>query len=673
MSLIPSYNVINGTLDSLIIDNDEKCLNWVCGRINFGYPYANDYTEKVEFNKDENSLRIVYPYTSSFDMQLEVYRRPHKGKYIETYTYTNIGEKQAKAEGENAIHAGKDEFGTINIQKRVLGIYTPFNDSYDIATVSLNRRCNAHIWCSGNSSYIYGLRMNGEDSNVGMVVTKGYIDSYGVERKNNSNDRGDFLMYLSDIDLAEKESYVVEFEFFEFIDTADFYKKANEYDNFISFDSEKYTVKVGEKINIKASRAVDSAKCEGEQLELVTSTNRSTISGKFKKAGEKTIKVKYGDNITYIYINVVGDYNKLIDDRINFIIDNQQVNDKDSVYYGAYVLYDNLEDECFVKKGFSNANYNAGRERVGMACTILNRMLHNVEDKEFYEKMSSSVLNAIDFYGKQFVDNSGTVCDEIGYKKYPYKLHRLYNYCWFANMYLLSYEVFKNKTYLDKAVAILNQFYTKGGNKLYAIGLPLVKLYNIATKLKDTELIAQVKSWARLHADTIIEFGENIPKHEVKYEQSIVAPAVMIMLSGYEILGDIKYNENAEIYMKYLMAFNGNQPDFHTNDISIRHWDGFWFGKKRLYGDTFPHYWSTLTAECMAKFDKLSAPAKYVNRINNILTNNLCLFDSDGGGSCAYVYPATGNGKNGGYYDPYSNDQDWALYYLIEYGKVFAD
>jgi hypothetical protein len=38
----------------------------------------------------------------------------------------------------------------------------------------------------------------------------------------------------------------------------------------------------------------------------------------------------------------------------------------------------------------------------------------------------------------------------------------------------------------------------------------------------------------------------------------------------------------------------------------------------------------------------------------------------DGKASCAYIYPLTVNGKPGKFYDPYANDQDWALYYYLQ-------
>lgn len=49
---------------------------------------------------------------------------------------------------------------------------------------------------------------------------------------------------------------------------------------------------------------------------------------------------------------------------------------------------------------------------------------------------------------------------------------------------------------------------------------------------------------------------------------------------------------------------------------------------------------------------------------------NLCLFAPDGRASCAYLAPRRIDGRPGHYYDPFANDQDWALafYLLVEHG-----
>ena len=42
-------------------------------------------------------------------------------------------------------------------------------------------------------------------------------------------------------------------------------------------------------------------------------------------------------------------------------------------------------------------------------------------------------------------------------------------------------------------------------------------------------------------------------------------------------------------------AKNGNQPDHKRHEIPIRHWDGYWFGRNRMFGDTL-HQHSAFSA-----------------------------------------------------------------------------
>ena len=64
---------------------------------------------------------------------------------------------------------------------------------------------------------------------------------------------------------------------------------------------------------------------------------------------------------------------------------------------------------------------------------------------------------------------------------------------------------------------------------------------------------------------------------------------------AYELSGDKKFLEMGEKILAVLELFSGFQPDFHMYEVGIRHWDGYWFGGNRIFGDTYPHYWSSIT------------------------------------------------------------------------------
>ena len=171
---------------------------------------------------------------------------------------------------------------------------------------------------------------------------------------------------------------------------------------------------------------------------------------------------------------------------------------------------------------------------------------------------------------------------------------------------------------------------------------------------------------AKRHGENIIANGTNYPKHEVDYEQTIVAPAMTFMLQLYELTGENQYLDEARKHCLLLDRFNGKQPDYRLDEVAIRHWDDYWFGKSATFGDTFPHYWNVLSGWCYYLYDKATGDGFTKLKAENSARNCLCLFNDDGSASCAYVYPYMINDRKGGFYDAWANDQDFALYFAIK-------
>jgi hypothetical protein len=155
------------------------------------------------------------------------------------------------------------------------------------------------------------------------------------------------------------------------------------------------------------------------------------------------------------------------------------------------------------------------------------------------------------------------------------------------------------------------------------------------------------------------------PRAEVNYEQSIVGPAVQLLAELYLATGENRYLEGAKMQMPLLEAFAGRQPDSRLYEISIRHWDDFWFGKHRVYGDTMPHYWSAINALAFAYYGIATKDAEWLQRADAVVKGNLSLFTPDGAGSAAHLHAFATNGQRGERNDPWANDQDWALVYLL--------
>jgi hypothetical protein len=213
----------------------------------------------------------------------------------------------------------------------------------------------------------------------------------------------------------------------------------------------------------------------------------------------------------------------------------------------------------------------------------------------------------------------------------------------------------------------LNAFYEKGGAGFYAIGIPMTEaLTRLGEEGFRTEA-ETLKGYFIKHADTILRNGTAYPAHEVKYEQSIVAPAAAILFQAYRFSKDEKYLAGAKKQLEILSLFNGRQPDSCLYETSIRHWDGFWFGKRRLYGDTFPHYWSALTGMAYAECWRASGGEETRATAEHSIRGVLGLIRPDGSASCARLYPHSVNGVPANYLDPWANDQDWGLYYALKF------
>ena len=101
--------------------------------------------------------------------------------------------------------------------------------------------------------------------------------------------------------------------------------------------------------------------------------------------------------------------------------------------------------------------------------------------------------------------------------------------------------------------------------------------------------------------------------------KAIVAPSIIFCYSF------IWKREFKNIWMelnskcRHWKRLMGNQPSYHLNEIAIRHWDGYWFGKREMWGDTFPHYWSTLTGAAFYLYAQCVGNNTYKRRAENIV------------------------------------------------------
>lgn len=611
-------------MKSFILSGDPHQMNWIEGVTEWGTVKAPDGIAVTVDTKREGDI------------------------VRERYTFTNISDK--------------DIFTT----RTDIGIYTPFNDDYASSEVCVNNRCHTHIWCGGNVSYVCALRMGGEAPHLGLVLTEGSLCGYSVERDFDkmSNDRGDFILHPSPVRLRPGEHFSVAWTLFPHDGKADFYRKLPKFClTYIAVNAEHYVVFGGERIHVemKPSFAFSEKDItiirDGKQVGYTVSDGTILIDEIPDGCGEYRYEISVKGIRTFCRIYAEPELETLAKRRCEFIVNHQQYHNPTSGLDGAYLIYDNEEGHVYYNR---QNDYNGGRERMAMGL-LLAKYLQKHPD----EKLNESLQQYILYVERELLDiETGEVFNDYG-RDNSYK--RLYNAPWMSRFYLELYTLYGDERYVVTAYRILRCFYEQGGAHFYAIEIPLTQILDALEKIGMLNERDELLGYFRNHCAYICERGIVYPAHEVNFEQSIAAPAAWLLLEMYRATGEEAYLTAAKRQLDALKLFNGLQPDYHLYETAIRHWDGYWFGKKRLYGDTFPHYWSALTANVYRAYADAAGAPEYRAKAEAAYRSVLTLIHPDGSASCAYVYPVTVNGIRAEYADVYANDQDWGLYFILRY------
>ena len=645
------------------IADDDRDMNWILEATGKQYPWVTEkygwglgyFTQEIggtskkhswDIPKKTEGNAIVY---QAGDVEIKVKREMQNGVLLECYTFTN----QSKS--------------AINLTD--IGIYTPFNDNYPDAETCVNKRVNAHIWDKGHhAAYVEGLHMGGKAPHIGLVLLEGAIDGYEIaERARNqgmSNFRGVISLSPSDMQLAPNESRHISWVIFSHQGKDDFFRQLLKRGS-VYVECDKYVVEQGKKVKISLYSEKKQDKVlvlhDGKAKKLKPAgKNRWEVELKLTKLGENELEFQYDkDKKTYAHCLVISGEEELLSKRAGFIIANQQMNDENDPRYGAYMVYDCEAEKIFLNdtESVSALDRNEGAERLGMGVLLAKQYLLTKD-----EKIKESLMRYASFVKDKLQDEDFNVWSNVSHDS----RNRAYNYAWIANLHFYMQKVTGENKYAEYGYKTLQAMFKHFGYGFYAIDIPVKLGLEVLRSANMQEEAEKLKSDYLKIADVYIQNGLNYPKHEVNYEQTIVAPSIMLLAQVYSETKEPKYLEAIKQQLLALEAFNGNQPNFHLNEIAIRHWDGYWFGKREMWGDVFPHYWSTVTGAAFYYYYLCTGDDTYKKRAENIVRNNLCQFFENGAASCAYMYPKKVNGVKAEFYDPYANDQDWALvYYLL--------
>lgn len=549
------------------------------------------------------------------ELELRVGRRFGE-QWVETYELRNTGAEPV-------------EVGSIAIS-------TPYRDIYRSSRESLTGAVHAHVWTGGADAWVWAVPMDGSGPGLGLQLKEGELWAYSVESREpgtGSNIRGHLYLHVTDharsphamggqpsITLASNQSYRWTWQL-------------SWYDDLPGFHADRQPL-IG----------ADTLAAEvGETIHL-TGIGPTTITS--DEPGVVHVDATDGKRTARIAVLFHQPLKEIAERRVRFILDEQRRPElADSRKY-AFVPYDN--DSGLTVLSGAWRDYSDARERIGMAL-----LLQGVRDRGWGDRaeLDEALAGYEQFVREHVVDEDGTVQDDSIHQGHV----RLYNFPWFAR-FLLGQG--------DRAGAtrILERYYELGGSHFLAFDLgPLLSELGMRDHLVQ-------------HARTFIEYGDELPPHEVNYEQSMVAPLLELLVAAYRIAPDQIDGAELTRRLPWLTSFAADQPDVRLRHVSIRHWDGYWFGRLRLWGDVFPHYWSVLSAAVYGGWPRELVDEKQAAWLDAaaeaILRSNLVNFEADGSATCAFVYPSCVNGQPAHVADPLANDQDWALVYALRMSRA---
>ncbi|HJE45507.1 hypothetical protein [Levilactobacillus namurensis] len=583
-----------------------------------------------------------------------VQRHLHDDRLTETYTFTN-----------------STDFPITTMATQV-GIDVPLPDYYTQASVGLTQCSNTHIWCGETCSYLMALRQGGQAPHLGMILHQGALKGYSIERSYDfsgreeevSNNRGIIRLHPQNFTLQPGESYVLSWDLFWFESKAQFKDILRITPGYIDVTADDFVVTDRQPIVFQfhfggttAPVSAPQVTWHGQPLDVTWQGSNAQVTVPMNVIGSQRFVISWQNQRTHADFFRTLPLVELLSRRVHFIAEHQQCHDSQSILNGAYLIYDNAEHQQY----YSHLNdHNGGRERVGMGVLMAYYLRHFSDER---------LMNSLDQYQNYLLNNlvnivDGTVYNDAGRNNDD---PRLYNYPWVAQFFLEMYQLKHDSKYLEWCFRVLTHFYEIGGIEFYAIGIPMAESIQLFRQAGRDQQAEQLLTLFRQNVDYIVKNGLNYPESEVSYEQAIVGPATLYVVDMYRLTGESRYLTAAKQQLAALDQFQGFQPDYHLNEVALRHWDDYWFGKQRMLGDTFPHYWTALSGLAFAHAQGIVGAERYAPAAHKSLRAPLSLFHEDGSASCAMVYPLAVNQRPAHCQDPWANDQDWGLYFAMKY------
>src|SRR5699024_1988822 len=216
--------------------------------------------------------------------------------------------------------------------------------------------------------------------------------------------------------------------------------------------------------------------------------------------------------------------NDVVRRRCRWILDHH-------VYDGArFVPVDGRTGLQLINTGWRDWNDLREREAMPLLLQIASRTGRLATDDE--DRCHAVLAAHAAFLRERVVDAAGHVADDADLGG-----TRLYNSPWFARFFLERHASTQAREDLELSTRIIEAYYHAGGDHFLAFGLATICRRQAARwrALGDTDRADRLVSLVVGHARTVLGFGQSLPKHEVNYEQSMVAPMVDLLAQAHEL------------------------------------------------------------------------------------------------------------------------------------------
>jgi hypothetical protein len=572
-----------------------------------------------------------------------------------------------------------------------LALSTPWRDVYAADGVAQETAVHAHVSATGAQAWTLAKPMHGQGPYLGLVVREGAVRAYSVEARNqftSSNVRGHLLLHVTDrarhehafggqptLTLAPGASYRLVWELAWFEDEAAFLAVAEP-----TVGVPELAAVVGTPLRIEhpASMRVcvspsgspltgaDPGRARRD-LAVERTPDGSAVTGRAHGVVELDVGLDDGDAVR-VGLLFHRPLAELVRRRVAVLLDHHRPLQRPRPR--GFVACDTRTGLTVTDQGWPD--WSDGAERTAMPVLLAEARARGLVEAARAAEVDAALEEFAAFAGRHLVDRDGWVRrGSTDLTSDP----RLYNTPWLVDLLVLQHRHDGRVDHLELATSLLEASERHGVRRHLSIGHPQALLALDAAvqgpaagalRPRVDRLLAGLRDQALELAGR----GGDLPAHEVDYEQSIVAPLVSLLALAHRRWPDRRLLAATELALGWLLAFAGPQRHVRLRHVAVRHWDGYWFGLRRQWGDTFPHYWSALTAVALLELPDELRSDRGDRMAAAILRANLALYDDHARGCCAFLYPSCVDGVPAHGPDPLDNDQDWALVYALRSGLV---